>query len=194
MARALLVEAKMPKCYWFWALREAVIRIDLLPVRPPAPGSPPEPSHKFQELPIPESERCPRSQLPSARAARSTQSANLTTPFELFYGLKPDYQTLYNWGCIDFYRRTRDSSGGRGQFDRHSSVGIAIGRSNHTNDMIFWDPITQRMDVSADYKIDPTAAIDIHFSNFAGESIVPKNHFPLARKFKSTSTTSTTKV
>jgi hypothetical protein len=47
----------------------------------------------------------------------------------------------------------------------HSSVGIAIGRSNHTNEMIFWDPITQRMNVSADYKLDPTASIGVHFPN-----------------------------
>jgi hypothetical protein len=45
----------------------------------------------------------------------------------------------------------------------HSSVGIAIGRSNHTNGMIFWDPVTQRMNVSADYKLDPTAAIGTQF-------------------------------
>jgi hypothetical protein len=46
----------------------------------------------------------------------------------------------------------------------HSSVGIAIGgRSNHTNGMIFWDPVTQRMNVSADYKLDPNAAIGTHF-------------------------------
>jgi hypothetical protein len=45
----------------------------------------------------------------------------------------------------------------------HSSVGITIGRSNHTNGMIFWDPVTQRMNVSADYKLDPAAAIGTQF-------------------------------
>jgi hypothetical protein len=44
-----------------------------------------------------------------------------------------------------------------------SSVSIVIGRSNHTNGMIFWDPITQRMNVSTDYKLDPNACIGIHF-------------------------------
>jgi hypothetical protein len=47
----------------------------------------------------------------------------------------------------------------------HSSVGIAIGRSNHTNNMIFWDLTMQRMNVSADYKLDPTVSISIHFPN-----------------------------
>jgi hypothetical protein len=45
----------------------------------------------------------------------------------------------------------------------HSSVGIVLGRSNHTNKMLFWDPVTQRMNVSADYKLDPPASIGIHF-------------------------------
>jgi hypothetical protein len=47
----------------------------------------------------------------------------------------------------------------------HSSVGVVLGRSNHTNGMIFWDPVTQRMNVSADYKLDPSAAIGTHFPN-----------------------------
>jgi hypothetical protein len=34
MARALLVEAQLPRRYWFWALREAVIRMNLLPCKP----------------------------------------------------------------------------------------------------------------------------------------------------------------
>jgi hypothetical protein len=45
----------------------------------------------------------------------------------------------------------------------HSSVGIVLGRSNHTNGMLFWDPVTQRMNVSADYKLDPDAAIGTQF-------------------------------
>ncbi len=45
----------------------------------------------------------------------------------------------------------------------HSSVRIVLGRSNHTNGMIFWDPVTQRMNVSANYKLDPGAGIGITF-------------------------------
>jgi transposase InsO family protein len=205
MARALLVEAKMPKRYWFWALREAIIRMNLLPVKPTATPV----THEFLDVDLSESS----SKLPSgvskkiakARAANTSTTDTLTTPFELFYGIKPDYRTLFQWGCIGFYRRTRDSAGGRGQFDMHSSVGIAIGRSNHTNGKIFWDPVTQRMNVSADYKLDPTAAIGTHFSTVVydgqisplvlrGGSIPPKNHFPQASKYKSTLTRSTTKA
>jgi hypothetical protein len=34
-------------------------------------------------------------------AGGSTYPANnLTTLFELYYGIKPDYRTLYQWGCL----------------------------------------------------------------------------------------------
>jgi hypothetical protein len=79
--------------------------------------------------------------------------------------MKPNYRTLFCWGCMGYYRRVCDSSGSRGQFDLQSSVGIAIAHSNHTNGMIFWDPVTQRMNVSADYRLDTDAAIGTHFPN-----------------------------
>jgi hypothetical protein len=64
---------------------------------------------------------------------------------------------------MGYYRRVQDSSGAQGQFDLQSSVGIAIGRSNHTNGMIFWDLVTQRMNVSADYHLDTDAAMRVGF-------------------------------
>jgi hypothetical protein len=119
MARALLVEARgTAKRYWFWALREAIIRMNLLPVRPSGPVNHPMPAaEEFQDLPDPDSP--PSRSRQSACTVTSQHAHALTTPFELIYGIKPDYRTLYHWGCIGFYRRTRDSSGGRGQFDMH---------------------------------------------------------------------------
>jgi hypothetical protein len=81
----------------------------------------------------------------------SVDHPNITTPFELFYGVKPDYRNLFKWGSVGYYRRTTDSGITRNSFDMQTSRGIAIGRSNQTNGMIFWDPITSRMNVSADY-------------------------------------------
>jgi transposase InsO family protein len=157
MTRALLVEARMPRRYWFWALREAVIRMNLLPCRPTTPGTDTDPElgefTEFPDLPPAAARRgCtlrfdtntaeptpPVKPAPSALRCPDSTS-NLTTPFELYYGIRPDYRTHFRWGCMGYYRRVRDSSGARGQFDLQSSIGIAIGRSNHTNGMIFWDP------------------------------------------------------
>jgi transposase InsO family protein len=125
MARALLVEARLPKRYWFWALQEAVIRMNLLPCRPMTPGTKTDSeAGEFSSFPA-----------KAMATARLSSTGNLTTPFELYYGIKPDYRTLFQWGCLGYYRRVRDSTGKRGQFDMHSSVGIVLGRSNHTNGM-----------------------------------------------------------
>jgi hypothetical protein len=97
--------------------------------------------------------------VPSASDASERRFANLTTPYELFYGQKPNYRVLFKWGCVSYYCCTADSGIDRGTFDTQSSVGIALGRSNQTKAMIFWDPGTSRMNVSADYRLDPTASI-----------------------------------
>jgi transposase InsO family protein len=153
MARVLLLEAHMPKRYWFWALRKAVIQMNLLPCQPPTPAQVGPQDHKAGEFQAFDS-----AIMDAARRGTSSRSSPkpkpnvpLTTPFELFYGLKPDYRTLFQWGCLGYYCRTRDSSGGHSQFDMHFSIGIMLGHSNHTNEMIFWDPVTQRMNVSAYY-------------------------------------------
>jgi hypothetical protein len=127
--------------------------MDMFPCSPATPGTHTDPeAHEFESF--------PSHTMANARAATP---APLTTPFELFYGTQPDYRTMFQWGCLGYFCRVRDSTGGRGQFHMHSSVGIVIGRSNHTNGMMFWDPVTQRMSVSADYKLDPEAAIGTHF-------------------------------
>jgi hypothetical protein len=134
--------------------------MNLLPCRPATPGTTTDSeAHEFDAFP-------PQTMV----TARASTPAALTTPFEMYYGVKPDYCTLFQWGCLGYYRRLRDSSGKRGQFDMHSSVGIALGRSNHTSGMIFWDPVTQRMNVSADYKLDPDAAIGTHFPSVTYDS------------------------
>jgi hypothetical protein len=164
MAHALLVEARLPKCYWFWALRKAVIHVDLLPCKPPKGDSPSDfKAGEFLAFPL-ETMATTARVGSTTRAPPTTPSAtpsSLTTPSELFYSIKPDYHTLFQWGCLGYYCRVCNSSGGRGQFDMHSSVGIVLGRSNHMNDMLFWDPVTQQMNISADYKLDPDSSISI---------------------------------
>lgn len=125
MARALLVEARLPKRYWFWAFREAVIRMNLLPCQPAAKATRKPSDHEASKF-------CPFPSDSIAIARAATPKLALTTPFELYYGIKPNYCTLFQWGCLGYYRRVRDSKGGSGQFDMHSSVGIVLGRSNHT--------------------------------------------------------------
>jgi hypothetical protein len=74
---------------------------------------------------------------------------------ELFYGVRPDYRVLYKFGTVCFFRRTIESTGqNKTKFSSQSHTGIALGRSDYTNGMMFWDPSTSRFSVSTDYTLD----------------------------------------
>ena len=109
MARSFLAEAKLPKKIWYWALREAVIRMNILPVL--------------------------------VNKDDPSDPASLTTPHFEFYGVKPDYWILFPFGAIGAFPRVNDGSYSRSKFDSQCLLGIALGRSEFTNDMIFYNPI-----------------------------------------------------
>jgi hypothetical protein len=67
----------------------------------------------------------------------------------------PNYHLLFNWGSIGYFRHTIESTGQKkSKFSAQTSAGIALGCSNYTKGMMFWDPNTSRFSVSADYKLD----------------------------------------
>jgi hypothetical protein len=127
MARSLLVEAQLPKILWFWAVREAVQRMNFIPVEVPT----------------------------SEVDAEGNVIKLVTTAHELFYEVKPDLRVLFPFGAIGYYHRPSD--GGRGKrkkFESKAFTGIALGRSDNANGIMFWNPTLQRFCVSADYKLD----------------------------------------
>ena len=77
-----------------------------------------------------------------------------TTPHEAFYGVKPDYRVFYPFRCFGSFRRVRDGNKDHGTFDSQGLIGIALGRSEFTNGMIFYNPILDSFSTSADYKLD----------------------------------------
>jgi hypothetical protein len=83
MARSLLAKAQLPKLFWFWAVREAVQRMNLLPVEVPTADL------DDQGAPI----------------------KIITTSHELFYGVKPDYRILFPFGTIGYYTTARQMGG-----------------------------------------------------------------------------------
>jgi hypothetical protein len=103
--------------------------------------------------------------VPSASDLPDRRYVSLTTPFELFYGAKLDGRVLFKWGTVGYYQRCSDSGIDRGNLDTQCSVGLALGRSNQTNAMIFWDPATSRMHVYADYRLDHIASITSSYPN-----------------------------
>jgi hypothetical protein len=186
MARAFLAEAGLPKRYWFWAFREAMMRINMLPVKTgPSlndegalqgiPSAEVDPATyaavTCRGLPMTfgglagtaapaESPRSQPSHKQTQRRSLAKRAAGLSTPLELFYGIRSDYRILYKFGIVGYFRRTIESSGAKKwKFSDQSHTGIALGRSNYTNGMIFWDPPTRRFSASPDYNLDPTKSL-----------------------------------
>jgi hypothetical protein len=54
MARAFLAEAGHPRCYWLWAVREATVRMNMLPVKA---GPSPDDKGTFQAIPSEDAEQ-----------------------------------------------------------------------------------------------------------------------------------------
>ena len=83
-----------------------------------------------------------------------TDPAFMTTlPFK-FFGTKPDYCILFPFGCIGAFRRARDGNYDHTNFESQCMLGIALGRSEYTNSMVFYNPIMNSFYTSADYFID----------------------------------------
>jgi hypothetical protein len=80
----------------------------------------------------------------------------ITTSFEMVHLYQHNYQAiLYPIFSHIYSRWIRDGSCDRLQFEPHSQPGITIGRSELTNGITFWNPTTDIISVSADYRLDP---------------------------------------
>ena len=78
----------------------------------------------------------------------------LTTPYFEFYKEKPDYRILFPFGCIGAFRRYCDGTVSQKSLDSQCMLGIALGRSEYTNGMIFYNPESDSFCTSADYMLD----------------------------------------
>ena len=97
------------------------------------------------------------------RLPGKSQDAHWTTSLELFYGIIPDYRVLFPWGCLGYFRRTRDGNHTRDQFEAQAFVGICLGRSDFSNGMLFFNPDTKDFVVSGDYRLDISRSIQDAF-------------------------------
>jgi hypothetical protein len=96
----------------------------------------------------------------------ATIASRLTTPFELFFGSQPDYRVLFPFGSVRYYHKPLEaSSAKRSKFKSRTAAGIAVGHSDFTNGIIFWDPDTSKFSVSADYKLDVSRTLTSPFPN-----------------------------
>ena len=200
MGRSFLAEAQLPKRYWFWAIRTAIQRMNMLPCRNPSSRSdaddagdfvlmddlpdavgrraflyarlatsvlrrlPPEDNPADDPAFLPEDEDEVQSPDDAPVTKLESIASRLTTPYELFYGVQPDYRVLFPFGAVGYYRKPLEaSSKKRSKFKSRTAAGIAIGRSDFTNGMVFWDPDTSKFSTSADYKLDASRTLTSPF-------------------------------
>ena len=128
MARSFLTEAKLPKKFWFWAIREANLCLNILPITQQQDGI--------------------------------TDPALMSSPHFEFSSVKPNYRSLFPFGCFGTFCRPRDSNHTCNNFESQYMLGIALGRSEYTNGMVFYNPNLDSFSTSADYLIDKNRHVD----------------------------------
>ncbi|OEU11655.1 hypothetical protein FRACYDRAFT_244773 [Fragilariopsis cylindrus CCMP1102] len=84
-----------------------------------------------------------------------------------FYGEKPDYRVLFPFGCVGAFRRVRDGTRDRTKFESQGLLGIALGNSEFTNGMVFYNPIMDSFCTSVDYILDKNRLVGEVFPNIS---------------------------
>jgi hypothetical protein len=121
MGRAFLAEAGLPQKYWFWAVREAKIRMNMLPIKG---GPSTDDEGAFLDLPnndpaIQANHTAPHLDFawlaqhnnPSPRksimgtkgSSLADKTSKLSTPLELFHGVRPNYRILFRFGSVGHF-------------------------------------------------------------------------------------------
>ena len=93
----------------------------------------------------------------------------LTTPFELVHNSKPDSKTWFELFSIGYFNHNTDDAESRSKLQAHALHGIAVGRDDRSNYIIFYNPIT------SSYYRPPNFRLD--------ESRLPITNFPNSLRF-----------
>ena len=67
----------------------------------------------------------------------------LTSPFELVHGVKPDSSTWCELFSVGYFNHNIDNATSRSKTEDQSLDGIAVGRDDTTNTIIFYNPLTR---------------------------------------------------
>ena len=67
----------------------------------------------------------------------------LTSPFELVHGIKPDSSTWFELFSVGYFNHNIDNATSHSKTEDQSLDGIAVGRDDTTNTIIFYNPLTR---------------------------------------------------
>ena len=110
-------------------------------------------------------------------------SEKITTPFELVHNVKPDFRSLFPMFSIAYVRKTTDSSGSKkNKFTSQTIKTIAVGKSDYTDGLTFYNPATNDTIESSDYRLDPSRPAGCVFT-------FPEEHPPQFYRHNANSTT-----
>ena len=69
-------------------------------------------------------------------------SRKLTSPFELVHGSRPVSKTWFKLFTIGYWEQDKDNSESQSKTEDQSLDGIAAGRDDKTNTILFYNPLT----------------------------------------------------
>ena len=81
-------------------------------------------------------------------------TGELTSPFELVHGVKPDCRVLFRLFSTVYFKHDSDGSRDRDGVEAQSLQGIAIGRSYKSDGLLVYSPFTKQFYVTGSYKLD----------------------------------------
>jgi hypothetical protein len=133
MARSYLQEANLPRKFWFWALRTAFERMNMIPLNVANAGDAPVHVTPFELF---------YSCKPDLRTL---------FPFGSVGYFRREADSI------------NGEPTARTKFQAQTFPGIAVGRSKDANGMLFWSPETLQFSVASDYTLDPYRQVRTHF-------------------------------
>ena len=89
----------------------------------------------------------------------------LTTPFELIHNSKPNSKTWFELFSIGYFNHDTDNSKSCSKLQAHALYGIAVGRDDSSNSIIFYNPITSSYYHPPDFQLDESRLPITNFPN-----------------------------
>jgi len=93
----------------------------------------------------------------------------LTTPYELVHGTKPQAETWFELFSVGYFNHDTDNAESRSTSQAQTLDGIAVGREDRSNTILFYNPITKS------YYRPPAFSLD--------EFCLPVTNFPKSIRF-----------
>ena len=81
-------------------------------------------------------------------------NGELTSPFELVHGVKPDYRVLFCLFSTVYFKHDSDASCNCDDVETQSLQSIAIGKSYKSDGLLLYSPFTKQFCVTGSYKLD----------------------------------------